>query len=169
MAGLNGVKYELTQEQLQALKDEINGDSRYAGITRGGICKLLNEKPLIDNPVQQGEVNASTYTTREIINGGSLSVENLKNIKAHADGRIVYDFIMKSDTIDLNNPTDVAFLTILDIKGLITNDQRDALWAMQKIPDPAWQAQIQGQSRAEELLVAGIVIEGRDVEAARAL
>lgn len=169
MAGLNGVKVELIQEQLQALKDEINGDSRYAGNSIGGICKLLNNKPLIDNPESQGQVNASPYTPREVIDGGGLSLEDLKNIKTHTTGEIVYDFIIKSDTIDLNDPIDIMFLAKLATDDLITINQKNALLAMQKIPDPGWQAQIWGVSQTEVVLGAGYTVEGADVKAALAL
>jgi hypothetical protein len=54
-------------------------------------------------------------------------------------------------------------------KNLLSSAKIDAISALGKIPDPAYQALIPGQSRAEVLLGVGYVIEGEDITAAKAL
>jgi len=166
MAGLNGIKYILSTAENQIIKDEITNDPSekgYIDITTGGRVKQLNLKLLVSNPVSQGQVNADSYTRREIINGGDLDAVTLKNIKSDPEGAIVYDFILNSTTIDLNNPADVKFLTILSDNTLINSAQKTALLSMKKVPDPNWKPQTLGKSRAEELLGDGIMIEGNDI------
>lgn len=164
MAGLNGIKCELTQQQLQVLKNEIDSDSRYASVTRGGIVKLINEPPLIDNPVACGKVNAPDRTLAEITIGAGWSPEELAAIRADAEGVEILKILETG--VSLTNATVIGYLDRLQTLNLLSPEKIQAAKDLGEIDDPNYQAQIQGLSRTEEILGVGYKIEGANVKAA---
>ncbi len=170
MAGLNGVKYELSQEQLQDLKDEMIFDPQnigYAGVTRGGICKLFNDKPLIDNPVAVKKVNAPNKTLVEIVCGADWSSGELAAIQANAEGAEILKILTAG--VDLNNATISSYLDRLEALSLLPTEKVLGTKGLGKTDDPSYQPQVQGSSRTEDVLGTGYKVEGADVGAALAL
>lgn len=168
MATLNGIRQVLTQAQLQIVAAEIV-KSDYINISPGGICQMLNNKPLIDNPDPQGTIQPSTIiSSSEIL--GLISWKNLKKTKKNADGAIALEFLTDLGEVDLVQANVTDALTDILGQGLISQDEMDSLMAkIAEIPDPNWQTQILGVNKAEELLGADYMIEGTDIRAAQAL
>lgn len=164
MAGLNGVKHELSQEQLQSLADEINNDARYTEKHPHEIEKLLNEHALIPNPIAVKKVNAPNKTLAEIVCGAGWSSGELAAIQANAEGAEILKILTAG--VDLNDATLVSYLERLQALSLLPSDKIQATTALGKIDDPNWQAQIPGQSQVEVALGDGYTVEGADVKAA---
>jgi hypothetical protein len=168
MASLNGIKQELTQEQLQIIAAEITKPN-YLDISPGGICQMLNNKPLIDNPELQGTIQPSTIvSSSEVLE--LISWANLKKTKKNADGAIALEFLIDLGEVDLTQANVTDALNDILGQGLIDQLEVDNLMAkISEISDPDWQAQILGQSKTEELLGDNWVIEGADIRGAQAL
>ena len=171
MAGKDGSKYKLTTEQLQVLAEEISSDPQsrdYAGCTRGGIVKLLNEKPLIDNPVPQGQVDEPDVSLGKAV--GRLNANEYLGIVASPVGQGILQAIATFPNIDLLCKLATELMQKLVAENLLNKERLTEIFAPGKIPDPAWQSQIPTTSRAEELLgLNGVMLEGADIEAAVAL
>lgn len=166
MASLNGIKYQLSPEQLQILAEEIK-QSKYKDVTSGGICKLLNDKPLIDNPDAQGEVDGSDVSLSEA--AGRLNAAEYLGIAASTVGQSILQAMAIFPDVDLSCKLSTELMATLVTEGLLTQERLTELFASDKIPDPDWQAQIPGPNRTEELLGAGWLVEGADIKTAQAL
>lgn len=175
MAGLNGVKYGLSQEQLQILAEEINSDPKdrgYAGCTRGGICKLLNENPPIDNPKVQTIIKNPIYITlKELISTAGITFKELNKINQTDKGKLVLNYFAENN-IDLNHPLFEEILKFL-AGGIVATrylprEKINIIHTLRKTKIEAintTQPQSFGLSRIEKILdLIGIMVEGHDIK-----
>lgn len=168
MASLNGTKYKLSSEQLQILKNEILTDPQskgYSGKTKGGIVKILNEKPITDNPDPQSNIDGPSVTQGDILCRAGLTLVDIKKVQGTVDGLVIWNILMGLAEIDLTSPLAVECLNSLKTKSLLSNTKVNKIKSLGKIPDPSWKAFVTGQSRSEKLLGVGSMIEGFDVAA----
>jgi hypothetical protein len=172
MASLNGVITKLTQPQKDLLKTELQKPA-YAGLGVGQVWKLLNNKSMIPNPVPQPMIQGSTIIQTSAIMdavkwatvldvGGKINYADKtkpKELKQAIAGQILFGNI----SIDVGLQVTKDAMADLVSEGALTQKQVDNINELTKIPDPTWQAEIPEQSRAEELLGNGWIVEGFDV------
>ena len=168
MASLNGNKQELTPEQLQIIATEII-KNEYQDVTSGGICKVLIDKSLIANPEPQGTIDGLEIELMEMLEIIGATLQNVNNIRAHAEGEKVWNILKDLDSLDLNSTLVTDCFDKLLSEGLLSQAKIDTILALGQIPDPNWQAQILGESKTEELLGVGYMVESKDIRAAQAL
>lgn len=172
MASLDGIKHELSEAQLTIVKDEINNDPEgkgYAGQTDGGIVKLLNDKSKSDNPTPQEQIDGPPVLPEKILVDAPITLLEIKDAQADADGQIAWEMMMNLAEIDLNSALADECLTSLENTGILKPAKIQAIRDLGKIPDPDWQEQIEEQSRTEELLGDGYMIEGEDIKITQTL
>lgn len=160
MAGLYGIKRKLTSEQLKLLAAEIDRPE-YNDMTAGGICKPLNSKPLTSNPKQQGEVDGQSVSIATAV--GRLTREEYDRIAATDTGKTIMSLGSMLQNIDLKSTLATELMESLVPENLLTQKRLDELFDAGKVLDPTWEAQVAGQSRGEELLGGGWVVEGEDI------
>ncbi|MEH2067916.1 MAG: hypothetical protein V7K47_07070 [Nostoc sp.] len=108
------------------------------------IASVLNTKPLISNPAPQGQVPKQ------------LSMENLFEAITPAEGLATFQYPGLLDRIELavnNNDRPKIGIHFAMVKTFISLSSQTNLINLlaQTEPDPNWQSQIDGVSRAEEL------------------
>ncbi|ACC81135.1 hypothetical protein [Nostoc punctiforme] len=111
------------------------------------IASLLNQKPLINNPVPQEKL-PKQLTLVDLFQQGITPQEALETFKIPG----LLDRIEM--VINANDRINISILFEI-VKTFISQNSKDNLTALLALtePDPNWQAQIPGQSRAEELKI----------------
>jgi hypothetical protein len=122
-----------------------------------GLSQQLNQKPLINNPTPQADI-PKPITILELFNcvtpQEGLEIYKIPNLKPDIDHAI-------ANSLRQNL---AALLAI--VSQLISEESSGKIQALlsEEIPDPSYQPQISGQSRAEELGIYPVTNE--DIQSA---
>ena len=108
------------------------------------IASLLNNKPLIDNPVPQEEIPKQLTLVdlfQSITPVEAVDIFKIPGLLDRIEG-----------VVNANDRVNIGILFEI-VKTFISQDSKDNLTALLALtePDPNWQSQIPGLSRAEEL------------------
>lgn len=165
MAGLNGVKRDLSAAEKQTLLGEIDNDPTGKGYKDDNIKisteELLNNKPLIDNPV--AEIDKPPVPLLDIIDVCGLTPAKIELIRNDVGLPGTWNFLLDfQENINIASPTVIVAFDDIKTAGHITDKQRTDITAFGKKPNPV--SKIRGKSRAEELLGDGIVVGGDDLK-----
>jgi hypothetical protein len=116
MALLNGNKQTLDNNQLQAIKDEINNNPEgkdYAVLTgqhNGVNVRLLAVRPMIANPDPQVMVPGPELLPGEILRRAKIGIADIVAVQGDDDGAKIWDVFMGLPSVDLNSALSIDFL-----------------------------------------------------------
>ncbi len=161
MAGLDGIKIDLTANQKQVLMAEKAGDEFKNKPSNQTQEEYFNKKPLIDNPIT--EINKPPMPLLDIIDDCGLTPEKIELIRNDAGLPGVWNFLLDfQDSINLASPTVKNAFDDIKIADHITTQQRADITAFGKKPNPV--RKIKGQSRNQELLGLDVVVGKGDLK-----
>jgi hypothetical protein len=122
-----------------------------------GLAQQLNQKPLIDNPTSQADIPKP------------ITILELFNCVTHQEGLEIYKIPNLKPDIDhaiANNLRQNLAALLAIVSQLISEESSGKIQALlsDEIPDPSYQSQVLGQSRAEELGIYPVTNE--DIQSA---
>lgn len=132
----------LTADEMAALRSELSGQA-YAGLTDAQAWEALHARPLVSNPVEQGQISKPFSPVSLMLAIGETRWADIKPFLGDIAPHVA---AQNANGIRLW----AASLATLQV---ISSDDVTAIEAVlnETIPDPHWPAQVRGSSRRDVL------------------